>query len=92
MARGAFSVAKLFYGLGGERVGLASQYVIDGINTIKINAKDKEGKLKYPGQYQMLGSKIRSYPKKKYPNVPEQYFVTVGDLQPNDQTDIFEGL
>lgn len=92
MARGAFQVAKLFYGLGGERVGLASQYVIDGINTITINAKDKEGKLKYPGKYQMLGSKIRTYPKKKYPGVPEQYFVSVPDLETTDQSDIFGGL
>lgn len=92
MARGAFKVNKLFYGMGGERVGLASAYVVDGINTIQINVRDKDGKVTRRGEYQMLGTKIRTYPKHQYPNVPEQYYVPVGDLQINEQPKLFEGL
>lgn len=78
---GKFKVNKTLYQAGlGECVGLAVEYVADGINTVTILAKDKNGQLKYPGLWQINGDDIREWPRKQFGNFPEQYFVPVKAL------------
>jgi len=81
---GQFKVKKVFYGLGYPAVGLAKDYVVDGINSVTILATDKNGKLSHPGLFEISGNDIRSYPLKQYTGVPPQYFVPIDALKKID--------
>lgn len=76
MAKGAFRVSRTFH----DCVGLAKDYVVDGINTVVIK-EEKAGKPVYPGIYEVHSDDIRSCRLQKFGNFPEQYLVPVRYLK-----------
>lgn len=76
MAKGAFRVSRTFHGC----VGLAKDYVVDGINTVVIK-EEKGGVLAYPGIYEVHSDDIKTCRLQKFNGMPEQYLVPVRYLK-----------
>lgn len=76
MAKGAFRVSRTFH----ECVGLAKDFVVEGVNTVVIK-EEKGGVLLYPGIYEVHSDDIKTCRLQKFGNFPEQYLVPVRYLK-----------
>lgn len=76
MAKGKFRVSRTFHGC----VGLAKDYVVEGINTVIIK-EEVGGKLLYPGIMEIHSDDIKTCRLQKFGNFPEQYLVPVTYLK-----------
>lgn len=77
MAKGAFRISRTFHGC----VGLAKDYVVEGINTVVIK-EEKNGELLYPGIYEVHSDDIKTCRLQKFGSYPEQYLVPVRYMKP----------